>query len=127
VGNRILIIEDDRDLARVTRLQLEHNGYQVTVCLNGTSGLQAVRESEPDLILLDILLPDMDGWDVCEQLRTITDVPIIIATALGTDKDMIHGIDLGADDYMIKPFTYAELVARVKTALHRAQRADSEE
>jgi DNA-binding response OmpR family regulator len=123
VGNRILMIEDDQDLARVTRLQLEHNEYQVTVCPNGASGLQAVRESEPDLILLDILLPDIDGWTVCKELREMTDVPIIIASALGTERDMIHGIDLGANDYMIKPFTYVELIARVKTALHRAQRA----
>jgi DNA-binding response OmpR family regulator len=126
VRNRILIIEDDTDLAHMMRLQLEYNDYRVTVCQDGVSGLQAVRESEPDLILLDILLPDVNGWAVCEELREITDVPIIIATALGTARDMIHGIRLGADDYMVKPFSYMELVARVETALYRAQRGASE-
>jgi DNA-binding response OmpR family regulator len=126
MGNRILIIEDDPDLARVMRLQLEYSGYQVTVCLDGTSGLQAVCESKPDMILLDILLPGIDGWSVCERLREITGVPIVIATALGTAEDLIRGLDLGADDYIIKPFSYKKLIARVKTALHRAQHAISE-
>ncbi len=123
VGERILLIEDDDALSRMMRLQLEHAGYQVTVCLDGTSGLEAARESEPDLILLDILLPDIDGWVVCERLQEITDVPIIFASALGSERDVIRGLDLGADDYMIKPFSYKELLARVKSALHRARRA----
>jgi DNA-binding response OmpR family regulator len=123
VGERILLIEDDDALSRMMRLQLEHAGYQVTVCQDGTSGLQAARDSEPDLILLDILLPDIDGWVVCERLQEITNVPIIFASALGSERDVIRGLDLGADDYMIKPFSYKELLARVKSALYRARRA----
>lgn len=119
---QILLIEDDEALSRMMRLQLEHAGYQVTACQTGASGLEAARESEPDVILLDILLPDMDGWAVCEQLKKIHDAPIIFSTALGSERDVIKGLELGADDYMIKPFSYKELLARVKAALHRSQR-----
>ena len=123
MGERILIIEDDAALSRMMRLQLEQAGYRVTVCGDGTSGIQSARDSDPDLILLDILLPDIDGWVVCERLQEITDTPIIFATALGSERDVIRGLELGADDYMIKPFSYKELLARVKSALHRARRA----
>jgi len=122
VEERILLIEDDEALSRMMRIQLEHAGYQVTACLSGESGLQAARETKPDLILLDILLPDIDGWDVCKQLKEITDAPIIFSTALGSERDVIRGLELGADDYMIKPFSYKELLARIKSALHRAHR-----
>jgi two-component system KDP operon response regulator KdpE len=122
VDERILLIEDDEALSRMMRLQLEHAGYQVTARQTGSGGLEAARESPPDVILLDILLPDMDGWAVCEQLKTITDAPIIFSTALGSERDVVRGLELGADDYMIKPFSYKELLARVKSALHRAQR-----
>ncbi|MCX7680912.1 MAG: response regulator transcription factor [Anaerolineae bacterium] len=118
----ILLVEDDESLSRMMRLQLEHAGYRVTTCRTGASALEAARQSEPDLILLDILLPDIDGWTVCEQLRKITDAPIIFSTALGSERDVVRGLELGADDYMIKPFSYKELLARVKGALHRARR-----
>jgi two-component system KDP operon response regulator KdpE len=123
VGDRILVIEDDDALSRLMRLQLEHAGYQVTVCRDGATGLQGARDSKPDLILLDILLPDLDGWVVCEKLQEMTDAPIVFTTALGTERDVARGLELGADDYIIKPFSYKELLARVKSALHRAQRA----
>lgn len=125
MGDRILVIEDDDALSRLMRLQLEHAGYQVTVCRDGKSGIQGARDWGPDLILLDILLPDMEGWVVCEKLKEITDVPIVFTTALGTERDVARGLELGADDYIIKPFSYKELLARVKSALHRAQRAAS--
>jgi two-component system KDP operon response regulator KdpE len=125
VNERILVIEDDDALARLMRLQLERAGYQITVCQDGKSGLEEVRNSEPDLVLLDILLPDIDGWVVCERMQGITDAPIIFTTALGSDRDVIRGLELGADDYIIKPFSYKELLARVKAALHRARRASS--
>lgn len=122
---QILLIEDDEALAHMMRMQLNYAGYQVTVCQNGMSGLQTARDSNPDLILLDILLPDVDGWFVCERLQEITDAPIIFTTALGAEKDVIRGLEMGADDYMIKPFSYKELLARVKAALHRARRTAS--
>ncbi len=120
----ILLIEDDEALSRMMRLQLEHAGYEVTACQTGTSGLEAARESEPAVVLLDVLLPDMDGWVVCEELKKISDAPIIFSTALGSERDVIRGLELGADDYMIKPFSYKELLARVKAALHRSQRLE---
>ena len=123
---QVLVIEDDDALAHLMRLQLERAAYQVTVCQDGLSGLQEVRNSEPDLILLDILLPDMDGWTVCEHLQEITDAPIIFTTALGAERDVARGLELGADDYIIKPFSYRELLTRVKAALHRARRAASQ-
>ncbi len=122
---QILLIEDDNALARMMRIQLEHAGYQVTVCQDGISGLQAARDLNLNLILLDILLPDIDGWVVCERLQKITNAPIIFTTALGSEKDVVRGLDMGADDYMIKPFSYKELLARVKAALHRARRTAS--
>ena len=96
MGERILIIEDDAALSRMMRLQLEQAGYRVTVCGDGLSGIQSVRDSDPDLILLDILLPDIDGWVVCERLQEITATPIIFATALGSERDVIRGLELGA-------------------------------
>ena len=122
LGERILLIEDDDALSRMMRIQLEHAGYHVTVCQDGTSGLQTARDSDLDLILLDILLPDIDGWGVCERLQEITNAPIVFTTALGTEKDVVRGLEMGADDYIIKPFSYKELLARVKAALHRARR-----
>jgi two-component system KDP operon response regulator KdpE len=124
VKEHILLIEDDEALSRMMRLQLEHAGYEVTACQTGTSGLEAARETEPAVVLLDVLLPDMDGWVVCEELKRISDAPIIFSTALGSERDVIRGLELGADDYMIKPFSYKELLARVKAALHRSQRLE---
>ncbi len=123
---QILVIEDDDALARLMRLQLERAAYNVTVCRDGQSGLQEVHNSKPDLILLDILLPDMHGWAVCERLQEITDTPIIFTTALGSERDVARGLELGADDYIIKPFSYKELLTRVKAALHRARRTASQ-
>ncbi len=118
----ILLVEDDDALANMMHAQLEYAGYEVTICQTGANGLKKAEEINPDLILLDILLPDTDGWFVCERLQEITDAPIIFTTALGAEKDVIRGLELGADDYMIKPFSYKELLARVKAALHRARR-----
>jgi DNA-binding response OmpR family regulator len=112
VEEQILVIEDDDALARLMRLQLERAAYNVTVCRDGQSGLQEVHNSKPDLILLDILLPDMHGWAVCERLQEITDTPIIFTTALGSERDVARGLELGADDYIIKPFSYKELLTR---------------
>ncbi len=121
----ILLIEDDDALAEMMHAQLEYAGYQVKIAQDGMSGIQAAQDSDLDLILLDILLPDVDGWFVCERLQEITNAPIIFTTALGAEKDVIRGLEMGADDYIIKPFSYKELLARVTAALHRAQRAAS--
>ena len=123
MGERILVIEDDDGLARLMRLQLERAGYEVTLCRDGRSGLEMAPTLKPGLILLDVLLPTLDGWTVCEELQEITGAPIIFTTALGADEELTRGLELGADDYIIKPFSYKELLARVKAALHRAKRS----
>jgi len=125
VGERILVIEDDDALSRLVRLQLERANYEVATCSDGRSGIDRARSFQPDLILLDILLPGMNGWEVYQRLQEITESPILFLTALGSEGDLTQGLDLGADDYIIKPFSYKELLARVKAALHRARRSAS--
>jgi two-component system KDP operon response regulator KdpE len=109
------------------QLLLERAGYTVKAANNGEAGLELARQTPPDLVLLDILMPDMDGWHVYESLRNITDAPILFLTALGDENNITYGLGLGADDYIIKPFGYKELVTRVKAALARARRARGEQ
>lgn len=120
---RILIIEDDDALARLMRLQLGRGGYEVIIRGDGPSGLAAARDADPDLVLLDVLLPDVDGWVTYERMREITDAPILFVTVLGADEDITRGLEMGADDYIVKPFSYKELLTRVKSALFRARRS----
>jgi len=126
VGERILVIEDDDSLSRLVRLQLERANYEIATCPDGPTGIETTRTFQPNLILLDVLLPGMNGWEVCARLQEITEAPIVFLTALGSDSDLGQGLDLGADDYIIKPFSYKELLARVKAALHRARRSASQ-
>ncbi|MDY0020451.1 MAG: response regulator transcription factor [Anaerolineae bacterium] len=123
----ILLIEDDEALAQLVQLLLERAGYDVLAAGNGEAGLEVARESPPDLVLLDILMPDMDGWHVYEALRAITDVPVMFLTALGDEHNITYGLGLGADDYIVKPFGYKELVTRVKAALARARRVQGKQ
>ena len=123
---RILIVDDDEGLAHLTRLQLEQLGYQVRTALQGTEGIRLAQEWKPHLILLDILMPDMDGWAVYQRLREFTDAAVCFTTALDQDQHVLQGLNLGADDYIIKPFSHKELSARVRAALHRSRRAAEE-
>ncbi len=116
----ILIIEDEPQIARLARDYLEKNGFRVLVVGDGLSGLAAARRESPDLVLLDLLLPGLDGREVCRRLRAESAVPILMLTALAEDSDQIVGLELGADDYLTKPFSPAVLVARVRAALRRA-------
>jgi two-component system, OmpR family, KDP operon response regulator KdpE len=127
MSETILLIEDDEALAQLVQLLLERAGYTVKAANNGDSGLRLARQSPPDLVLLDILMPDMDGWHVYESLRNITDAPVLFLTALGDEHNITYGLGLGADDYIVKPFGYKELVTRVKAALSRARRARGEQ
>ena len=127
MNETILLIEDDEALAQLVQLLLERAGYTVQAANNGESGLQLARENTPSLVLLDILMPDMDGWLVYEALRRITDAPVLFLTALGDEHNITYGLGLGADDYIVKPFGYKELVTRVKAALSRARRARGEQ
>ncbi|HOU12409.1 MAG TPA: response regulator transcription factor [Anaerolineae bacterium] len=127
MNDMILLIEDDEALAQLVQLLLERAGYVVKAASNGETGLALAQQSPPDLVLLDILMPDMDGWHVYEALRHITDVPVLFLTALGDEHNIAYGLGLGADDYIVKPFGYKELVTRVKAALSRARRARGEQ
>jgi len=116
----ILIIDDDADLARIVQLSLDREGYQTVIATSGLEGLQEAYRVQPNLVILDIMMPGMDGWEVCRRLVEISNVPILMLTAKGTEADIVKGLQLGADDYLTKPFSVAELVARVQALLRRA-------
>jgi two-component system response regulator MprA len=118
---RILIIEDDEGILKVLRRALVYEGYQVDTALDGESGLNLNRDNHPDLVVLDWMLPGMDGIEVCRRLREMSSVPILMLTAKETLEDRVHGLDAGADDYMVKPFELDELLARVRALLRRTQ------
>jgi DNA-binding response OmpR family regulator len=121
MSDLILIIEDEPKIARLARDYLEKYGYRVLVAADGPTGLTAARRESPDLVLLDVLLPGMDGRELCRRLRAESAVPIIMLTALAEESDQIVGLELGADDYITKPFSPAVMVARVRAALRRAR------
>lgn len=116
---KILVIDDSPDLLRIVQLCLERENYQVFTATNGKEGLQRTYNTQPDLVILDVMMPSMDGWEVLTRLREMSDVPIMMLTAKGREVDIVRGLGLGADDYVIKPFGTAELVARVQALLRR--------
>jgi DNA-binding response OmpR family regulator len=116
----ILVVDDDPKIVELVRLYLEKDGYRVLTAFNGIEALDLARHKRPDLIVLDLLLPDLGGLDVCRILRSESDVPIIMLTAKTTEQDRLTGLDLGADDYVTKPFSPRELVARVRAVLRRS-------
>jgi DNA-binding response OmpR family regulator len=118
---RVLVAEDDVKQARLIRLYLEREGYAVQVVGDGRSAAERVRASRPDLAVLDVLMPVMDGLDVCRVLRAESDIPILLLTARSTEEDMLLGLDLGADDYLTKPYSPRELTARVRALLRRSK------
>jgi DNA-binding response OmpR family regulator len=118
---KILIIDDEVNIIKLTRLYLEREGFQVEGATKGQDGLTMFANFNPDLIILDIMLPDIDGFEVCRQIRAKSKVPILMLSARREDVDKIIGLELGADDYLAKPFNPHELVARVKAILRRAQ------
>jgi DNA-binding response OmpR family regulator len=120
----ILIVEDEMKIARLVRDYLEHAGFEVLVAGNGESALASARGSKPDLVVLDLGLPGRDGLDVARELRRSSNVPIVMLTARGDEADRIVGLELGADDYIVKPFSPKELVARVRAVLRRTSSAD---
>ncbi len=115
----ILVIEDDEAISDLLRRGLTYEGYKVSVAQDGATGLRIARDDPPDLVVLDLMLPGLDGLEVCRRLRAADDVPILVLTARGTVSDRIAGLDSGADDYMVKPFSIDELLARVRALLRR--------
>jgi len=115
--DRILIIDDDNLMAQLVNLYLAKAGFEVFVAHSGREGLQEVDQHHPDLIVLDITMPEMDGWEVCSRIRQIDDIPIIMLTARGQESDKARGLKMGANDYMLKPFSLRELEARIGAVL----------
>lgn len=118
-SRKILVIEDEKDISRVIKDYLTVNGYEVLVVENGQEGQEAIDTVSPDFIILDIMLPDMDGIELCRQIRDHYNTPVLILSARGSDTDKVLGLGFGADDYMTKPFSLSELVARIKAHLRR--------
>ncbi len=118
--SRILIVEDEQKLAELLKDYLTQSGFNITVLNNGLDVVPHVRENKPDLILLDLMLPGRNGTDICKEIRTFSNVPIIMVTALVEEIDRLLGLELGADDYVCKPFSPREVVARVKAVLRRS-------
>jgi DNA-binding response OmpR family regulator len=121
VSTRILVIEDEKDIVRLLKYNLEKEGYVTLTAHDGEAGLDLARKDKPDLILLDLMLPKMDGMQVCRAIRQDSQVPIIMLTAKKEEIDRIVGLELGADDYVTKPFSVRELLARIKTILRRTR------
>jgi two-component system KDP operon response regulator KdpE len=117
----ILVVDDEKRMVRFIRLNLEQDGYQVVSAYNGTEALEQVRTALPNLVLLDVMMPDIDGFEVLKKIREASTVPVIMLTAKGEEDDRIRGLELGADDYITKPFSPRELVSRVKAVLRRTE------
>ena len=121
MANTILVVDDEKNIVKLARLYLSNEGFRVEAAYDGAQALEKARTVRPDLIVLDVMMPEMDGLSVCRELRKTSNVPIIILTARGDDVDRVVGLEIGADDYVTKPFNPRELVARVKAVLRRSR------
>lgn len=121
---KILVIDDDVNICELIRLYLEKEGYEALPVYNGKKAIEVFSEFAPSIVILDIMLPGVDGWQVCREIRKISNIPIIMLTAKGETFDKVLGLELGADDYMVKPFEPKELIARVKAVLRRYEHKD---
>ncbi|MBT3241229.1 MAG: response regulator transcription factor [Chloroflexi bacterium] len=124
-NRRILVVDDEERMVRFIRLNLEHDGFEVVEAYNGQQAMDRLRETLPDLVLLDVMMPDIDGFEVLRLIRENNDVPVIMLTAKNEEDDRVQGLELGADDYVSKPFSPRELVSRVKAVLRRNEGARS--
>jgi DNA-binding response OmpR family regulator len=120
--NKILLVDDDPTLLKFLGEFLQEDGFEVTLANNGQDALRTAYKLHPDLIVLDVMMPGMDGWEVCARLREMSQVPVILVTGKATEADKLRGFKLGADDYMTKPFSFAELSARIQAVLGRTQK-----
>lgn len=121
MNETILVIDDDPGLLKLLQLGLEREGFSVITASGGKEGLRYAYQSRPDLIILDVMMPDMDGWTICRRLREMSNTPIIMLTARGEERDILHGLTLGADDYVAKPCSFDELKARIRALLRRVK------
>ena len=123
MAKKALIVEDDENISELLRLYLERDGFEVLQAMDGGRGVDLARSSEPDIVLLDIMLPVKDGWQVCREIRGFSKTPILMLTAKGETRDKVAGLEMGADDYITKPFEIKELLARVHAVLRRTDGA----
>ena len=124
---KILVVDDDKNICDLLRMYLEKEGYTVVLAHNGVDAVSVFGSESPDLVLLDIMLPQLDGWQVCREIRKTSETPIIMVTAKDETFDKVLGLELGADDYVTKPFDTKELVARVKAVLRRTKKSEKRE
>ena len=122
MAKKILVVDDEKRIVEILQAYLKRDGYQVIAAYDGRSALELARSNSPDLIILDLMLPEVSGWDVCRELRRESDVPIIMLTARDDTTDKIIGLELGADDYVTKPFEPKEIISRVRAVLRRSER-----
>lgn len=125
-NTKVLTIEDDPALLRLVQYTLAEEGMDVATASNGRDGLRQFYALQPELVILDLMMPEMDGWEICRRIREMADVPIMMLTARGQEEDMVRGLDIGADDYMVKPFSPDVLVARTQALLRRSRMARTE-
>ncbi len=124
---KVLVVDDDEKILKVLTIYLEKDGYMVMTAKDGWEAVDKARQLGPDIVLLDVMLPNLDGWGVCKEIRRISDVPIIMLTARDAEADRIIGLELGADDYVIKPFSPKEVIARIRAIFRRLQPSDRRE
>ena len=124
-AGKILVVDDDQNICELLRLYIEKEGFEVRIANDGRKALEIFEEQNPDLIMLDIMLPELDGWQVCREIREISSKPVIMVTAKSTELDMIKGLEDGADDYIKKPFSVMELITRVKALLRRTETGEA--
>lgn len=127
MSEKILVIDDEETTVQLITMLLERRGFEVIKAYRAEEGLRKAYRHQPDLVLLDIMMPDMDGWEVCKRLREMSDVPVIFLTARGEVKDVVRGLEMGADDYVVKPYDNDELIARVRAHLRRSPRPNTSE
>ena len=127
MGTKILVVDDDKNICELLKLYLENDGYTVYIANDGQEAVNTFQQKAPQLVLLDIMLPKIDGWQVCREIRKISSAPIIMLTAKGETFDKVLGLELGADDYVTKPFDAKEVMARIKAVLRRTDGSRSEE
>ena len=125
MATSVLVVEDDRNIAELLQMYLEKEGYVVTLAFDGGQGMSKFRAIHPDLVLLDVMMPVMDGWGVCRAIRSESDTPVIMLTAKGETSDKVMGLKAGADDYITKPFEMKEVLARIEAVLRRSDRGST--
>ena len=121
MARNILVVEDDNNISNLIKMYLDKEGFDVRIAADGGKAVEEFKEKEPDLVLLDVMLPVLDGWGVCAKIRETSKCPIIMLTAKGEVNDRIHGLEMGADDYVVKPFEMKELLARINAVLRRSE------